>query len=154
MNLRMPPLTPAIRLPRKPTGSLMMSPTTPAARASTFVQHRDELTNRVDDGLDRADRLVDQALVLGLQLLDPLVEALARLDVLRRERVDDGLLLVVDVALELLELVADLLRCLGADLLQVGGQALDVGGDLGLARRDPLLRRGQVAPDDVGDPAR
>ncbi len=35
-NLLMPPLTPPIRLPRKPTGSLMMSPIAAAARASTF----------------------------------------------------------------------------------------------------------------------
>ncbi len=37
LNLRMPPFTPSIRLPRKPTGSLMISPTTLAALASTLV---------------------------------------------------------------------------------------------------------------------
>ena len=73
-------------------------------------EHRGELADRVDDGLDRADGLVDQALVLGLQGLDPLVEPLARLDVLGREGVDHRLLLGVDVALQLGERVADLLR--------------------------------------------
>ncbi len=67
-------------------------------------------------------------------------------------RVDHRVLLVVDLALELLELVVDLLRRLGADLLQVGGEALDVRRDLGPAGRDPLLRRAQVGADDVGDP--
>ena len=52
------------------------------------LEHRDELADRVDDRLDRADRLVDQAPVLGLQLLDPLVETLARLDVLGGQGVD------------------------------------------------------------------
>ena len=45
---------------------------------------------------------------------------------LRGQGVDHRLLLGVDVALELLELLADLLRRLGADLLQVRGQALHV----------------------------
>ena len=35
-NLLMPPLTAPIRLPRKPIGSLMMSPIAEAARASVF----------------------------------------------------------------------------------------------------------------------
>ena len=83
-----------------------------------------ELADGVDDGLDRADGLVDQALVLRLQRLDPVVEALARLDVLGGERVDQRLLLGVDVALQLGELVADLLRRLRADLLQVRGRLL------------------------------
>ena len=114
-------------------------------------EHRHELADGVDDGLDRADGLVDQALVLRLQGLDALVEALACLHVLRGEGVDHRLLLGVDVALQLGEPVADLLRRLGAHLLQVGGQALDVGGDLGAAGRDALLGGGQVVADDVGD---
>ena len=101
--------------------------------------------------LDRADRLVDQASVLRLQLLDPLVELLAGSDVLGGQRVDDRLLLGVDLALELLEPLADLLRRLGPDLLQILGQALHVRRDLGLAGRDPLLRRRQLGPDDVRD---
>ena len=39
------------------------------------LQHGHELADGVDDRLDGADRLVDEALVLRLQLLDPLVEA-------------------------------------------------------------------------------
>ena len=37
LNLRMPPLMPSIRLPRKATGCFTMSPTTLATRASTLV---------------------------------------------------------------------------------------------------------------------
>ena len=115
-------------------------------------QHRRQLANRVDDGLDCADRLVDESLVLGLQFLDALVETLAGLDILRSQGVDDGVLFGVDVVFQLLELVGDLLGRLRANLLQAGGQAVHVGGDLGLARGDPLLRCGQVIADDAGHP--
>ena len=90
LNLRMPPLMPAIRLPRNATGCLMMSPDHAGHPGEHVLEHRDELADRVDDGLDRADGLVDQTLVLGLQLLDPLVETLAGLDVLRGQGVDDA----------------------------------------------------------------
>ena len=151
LNLRMPPFTLSIRLPRKRTGALMMSPTTPATRASTFISIDASWRIVLMIGLDCADGLVDQALVFGLQLLDPLVEALAGFDVLRGQGVDDGFLLGVDVVFKLLELVGDLLGRLGTDLLQALGQTLYIRGDLGLAGRDPLLRRHQVVADDVGD---
>ena len=38
------------------------------------------------------------------------------------------------------------------DLLQVGGERLDVRRDLGAALGDPLLGGGEVAAHDVGDP--
>ena len=99
LNLRMPPFTPAMRLPRNPTGCLD-DLAEDARRAGEHArEHRDELADGVDDRLDRTDGLVDQALVVRLQCLDPLVETLARLDVLRREGVDHRLLLCVDVVL-------------------------------------------------------
>src|SRR5262249_22693731 len=82
-----------------------------SGNAGKYVpEHRGELADRVDDTLDRADGLVDQALVLGLQRLDPLVETLAALDVLRGEGVDHRLLLGIDLAFQPREVVADLFR--------------------------------------------
>ena len=62
-------------------------------------EHRDELADGVDDRLDGADGLIDEALVLGLQRLDPLIQSLARLDVLGGQSVDHRVLLGVDVVL-------------------------------------------------------
>ncbi len=118
LNCMMPPLTPSTRLPRKRTGCLDDVPDHVGHPRERVHQHRRQLANRVDDGLDCADRLVDESLVLGLQLLDPLVETLAGLDILRSQGVDDGVLLGVDVVFQLLELVGDLLGRLRANLLQ------------------------------------
>ena len=118
LNLRMPPFTPVDQVAEEADRSLDDVAHHTGHPGEHVHQHRRELANRVDDGLDCADRLVDQALVLGLQFLDALVETLAGFDVLRSQGVDDGLLLGVDVVLQLLELVGDLLGRLRANLLQ------------------------------------
>ena len=117
------------------------------------LEHRGQLTDRVDHGLDRADGLVDQALVLGLQLLDPLVETLARLDVLawpacrpappawRRRRSRAGR---TGRRSPSTPPTRPSVRSFGRLLTYVG--------DLGPAGRDPLLGRRQVVADDVGNP--
>ena len=92
-----PPLTPATRLPRKPIGSADDVADHVGGLRQDVQQHVLELEDRLDDADDRVDRLVDEALVGGLQLLDARVERVARLDVLLRERVDQRVLLGVDV---------------------------------------------------------
>ena len=72
-------------------------------------------------------------------------------DVLLRERVDERVLLVVDVAGELVELVVELALGVLADLLQVRGQLGHVVADLGAALGDPHAGGVQLAADDVGD---
>ena len=72
-------------------------------------QHVLELEDRLDRAADGVLGLVPQALVLLLHRLDLLVDGLACLDVLRGEVVGEGVLLAVDVALELVELRAELL---------------------------------------------
>ena len=109
-------------------------------------QHVLELQDRLDDADDGVDRLRDEALVGGLELLDPLVERVARLDVLLRERVDDRVLLVVDVARELVELVVELALRVLADLLQVVRELRDVVADLGAALGDPHARGVELVP--------
>ena len=73
-------------------------------------QHVLELEDRPDRADDGVLGLVPQALVGRLQLLDLLVDRVAGLGVAGGEVVDEGVLLVVDVGLELVELVADLPR--------------------------------------------
>ena len=58
-------------------------------------------------------------------------------DVLLGERVDERVLLVVDVAGELVELVVELALGVLADLLQVLRELGDVVADLGAALGDP-----------------
>src|SRR5207248_5380217 len=82
-----------------------------------------EPLERLDRALDEADRLVDEALVRLLHLLDPLVEGAGRLDVLVGDRRDEVVLLRVDLTLELLEPTAHLLGGSIAELLQVLGEA-------------------------------
>ena len=121
-------------------GCLMISPITSGGLREDVAQHGLQLEDRVDDGLDRADRLVDEALVLGLQLLDAVVEALARLDVLARERVDERR----PACRRRRTRAARTCSSISFDasvptFCRSRGQALDVRGDLGLARGDPRL---------------
>ena len=133
-----PALTPSTSLPRKPIGSVMMSPITSAALRQDVQQHVLELQDRLDDPDDGVDRLRDEAAVGGLQLVDARVERVARLHVLLGERVDERVLLVVDVAARAGRTgSSSLLLGVLADLLQVGGQLGDVVADLGAALGDP-----------------
>ena len=79
--------------------------------------------DRLDDAADGVLRLVPEALVLLLQGLDLVVDAVARLDVLRGEILDDAVLLRVDVVLELVELVGDALLLLERVLAELSGCA-------------------------------
>ena len=85
LNLVMPPLTPSIEVAEEADRVLDDLADDARGLHEDVAEHGGELADRVDDGLDGADRLVDEPLVLGLQLLDAVVEALACLDVLGGE---------------------------------------------------------------------
>ena len=152
LNLRMPPLTPAIRLPRNLTGLLMIWPTTPATRASTFLS------------IAASSRIVlITALIAPMALsIRPLFSACS--SSIRSSR-------PLRASTYLVARVSTSASCLASTSLsscsnrspisfdasdptfcQVLRQALDVVGDLGPAGRDPSLGRRQVVADDVGDP--
>jgi hypothetical protein len=63
-------------------------PDDPCRSSEHVLEHRDQLADRIDHRFDRTDCLVNKTLVLGLQLLDPVVQALACLDILRGQRVN------------------------------------------------------------------
>ena len=152
LNLRMPPFTPSIRLPRKRTGALMICPTTPATRASTFfsiaASSRIVLMIALIAPMALSIRPRFSACNSSIRSSRPL-----RASTYLLARVSTSASCLASTSLSSsLEPVADLLRRVRSDLLQVLGQALDVRRDLALAGRDPLLRGGQVGADDVGDP--
>ena len=152
LNLRMPPLTPAIRLPRKPIGFLMMSPTTPATRDSTFLSiaasSRMVLMTALIAPIALSTRPLFSACSASIRSSSPL-------------RASTYLVARVSTTASCLALTS-LSSCSNFSPISFDaseptfcrsvGQTLDVGGDLGLALGDPLLGRGQVAGDDVRDP--
>src|SRR3954467_14561285 len=114
-------------------------------------QHVLELDDRLDHPADRVDRLVDQAAVGGLHLVDAGVERVARVYVLLGERVDELVLLGVDVRRQLVELRLELGLGVLADVLEVLRERGDVLVDLGLALGDAGAGGGELAADEVGD---
>ena len=146
-----PSLMPPIRLPRKPIGSRDDVADHVRRLGEDVQQHVLELQDRLDDADDRVERLVDEAAVGRLHLVDARVERVAAGDVLLGQRVDERVLLGVDVAGELVELVVELALGVLADLLEVLRQLRDVVADLGPALGDPHARGVELAADDVGD---
>ena len=112
-------------------------------------EHVLQLEDRLHHADDGVEGLRDEPAVGRLQLVDPGVERIAGGDVFLRDRVDERVLLAVDLAREVLPLLGELPFGVLADLLQIVRELRDVVVNLGAAGRDLDAGGVQLAADEI-----